>query len=534
MPRQVSFTVKCADTRVGLHVRVVGSVPALGEWDPHRGLVLSTSASDFPNWKQTEPSPLEEGKVVEYKYVICDNSGSGFRWEERTNRSIHIAELVQREVVPPNGTISVIENFVAYDPDEIRFRPVRAGGLDRVRSSSSRLQSRQGSQIMHEHSGGYGGGMGINSTSLSDLLAPTIRERKPSKMGLDVMGGYRRDSAVHLGDLPGDTPECCEPHEPTPHNSSIAGDNVGMVREESCSNLFDDLIQTEDTQPDKSEFEDKYALVGNGPLGEGTFGLVWRCTPKGKLKEVREDKEFAAKIVRKARLQPRDMKYLLGEDGEVKLHLTMKHPHICELLEYFDEPGTVTLILEYCRGGDLFDAIVAQSKTTGRGFTEKQAIIASKHVLSALQYLHRQKVVHRDIKCENILLKHTGIAVEDNIFKLCDFGFAAHDSGDGLSDRLGSPDTVAPEIVVGTKYSTPVDMWSAGVLVYMMLSATPPFYAPTDNEVLRKVKTGSYNLSGEPWDSLPKPPKDLIASLMTVDPKKRPSADEALSCGWLS
>ncbi|CAK9101990.1 Serine/threonine-protein kinase [Durusdinium trenchii] len=180
---------------------------------------------------------------------------------------------------------------------------------------------------MHEHSGGYGGGMGINSTSLSDLLAPTIRERKPSKMGLDVMGGYRRDSAVHLGDLPGDTPECCEPHEPTPHNSSIAGDNVGMVREESCSNLFDDLIQTEDTQPDKSEFEDKYALVGNGPLGEGTFGLVWRCTPKGKLKEVREDKEFAAKIVRKApsRLvaahalcsrDARDMKYLLGEDGE--------------------------------------------------------------------------------------------------------------------------------------------------------------------------------------------------------------------------
>ena len=379
-----------------------------------------------------------------------------------------------------------------------------------------------------------GGGMtGINSASLSDLLAPTIRERRPSKVGLDVMGGYRRDSAVNLGDIKpeGDAPECVEPHDPTPHNSSIAGD-TGMVREESCSNLFDEIIQPEETQPDKSEFEDKYALVGNGPLGEGTFGLVWRCTPKSS-KVIREDKEMAAKIVRKARLQPRDMKYLLGDDGEVKLHLTMKHEHICELLEYFDEPGTVTLILEYCRGGDLFDAIVAQSKITGRGFTELQAIIATRHVLSALQYLHKQKVVHRDIKCENILLKHTGIKVEDNIFKLCDFGFAAHDSGDGLTDRLGSPDTVAPEIVVGTKYSTPVDMWSAGVLVYMMLSATPPFYAPTDNEVLRKVKTGSYNLSGEPWDSLPRPPKDLIASLMTVDPKKRPSADEAMSCGWL-
>eukprot|EP00438_Fugacium_kawagutii_P011401 Skav219008 [mRNA] locus=scaffold169:573971:596692:+ [translate_table: standard] len=77
MPRQVSFSVKCADTRVGLHVRVVGSVAALGEWDPHKGIILNTSAAEFPNWKQTEPTPLEEGKVVEYKYVICDNSGSG-------------------------------------------------------------------------------------------------------------------------------------------------------------------------------------------------------------------------------------------------------------------------------------------------------------------------------------------------------------------------------------------------------------------------------------------------------------------------
>eukprot|EP00435_Cladocopium_sp_Y103_P007797 s1390_g2.t1 len=84
--------------------------------------------------------------------------------------------------------------------------------------------------------------------------------------------------------------------------------------------------------------------------------------------------------------------------SQVKLHLTMKHDHICELLEYFDEPSTVTLILEYCRGGDLFDSIVAQSKLTGRGFTELQAIIATRHVLSALQYLHKQKVVHRDIK----------------------------------------------------------------------------------------------------------------------------------------
>ncbi|CAE7232363.1 CPK2 [Symbiodinium microadriaticum] len=144
-----------------------------------------------------------------------------------------------------------------------------------------------------------------------------------------------------------------------------------------------------------------------------------------------------------------------------------------------------------------------------------------------------EQIIAEKRGCENILLKHMDLPVEENIFKLCDFGFAAHDKGDGLNDRLGSPDTVAPEIVVGTKYSMPVDMWSAGVLIYMMLSAAPPFYATTDSEVLRKVRTGSYNLSGEPWDSLPAPPKNLIASLMTVDPKLRPTADQALNCEWL-
>eukprot|EP00439_Symbiodinium_sp_Y106_P069114 s2661_g11.t2 len=319
MPRQVSFSVKCADTRVGLHVRVVGSIGALGSWDTHKGLVLHTSASDFPVWKQTDILPLEEGAVVEYKYVICDNNGRGVRWEERVNRAVHIADLVKRDVVPPTGGVSIIENFVAYDPDELRFRSAKGAFGDR-RSSSSRLQSKlsgEGSQIFPEGSTG-----GIQTTaSLSDLLAPTIRERKPSKVALDCLGGYRRDSASNLGELAdggyAGAPECVsEPWVPSPQASSTGagGDNI-MVREESCSNLFSDLVDTEENIPDKSDFENKYALVGNGPLGEGTFGLVWRCTLKS---GSGPHKEMAAKIVRKGRLQPRDMKYLLGDDGEAQ------------------------------------------------------------------------------------------------------------------------------------------------------------------------------------------------------------------------
>merc|ERR1712048_957244 len=110
---------------------------------------------------------------------------------------------------------------------------------------------------------------------------------------------------------------------------------------------------------------------------------------------------------------------------------------------------------EYCRGGDLFDEIVRQAKVEGRsGFTEPAAAIVTQHVMSALAYMHEHSIVHRDIKCENILLKHIEIPIEQNVFKLCDFGFAAHDRGEGLCDRLGSPDTVAPEVVAGSRYST--------------------------------------------------------------------------------
>jgi len=250
-----------------------------------------------------------------------------------------------------------------------------------------------------------------------------------------------------------------------------------------------------------------------------------------------EGDERAAKIVRKGHLTPRDLAYLFGEDGEIKIHLAMKHPHIVELHEYFDEANSVTLVLEYCRGGDLFDAVVRQTRlrTAGqpRGLSEPAAALAASHVLSALAYLHGQSVIHRDIKCENVLLAHADLHVEQNTLKLCDFGFAARDRGGGLTDRLGSPDTVAPEVVVGCPYGSPADLWSVGTLIYMMLAARPPFYAPTDTEVLRRVRAGSFDLTSGRWDGVSTSAKDMISSLMTLDSKLRPTAEEAIGAEWL-
>mmetsp|Transcript_68698 Transcript_68698/g.201098 ORF Transcript_68698/g.201098 Transcript_68698/m.201098 type:complete len:547 (-) Transcript_68698:62-1702(-) len=537
MHNEVSFTVNCADTRLGFHVRVVGSCSALGAWSPPKGLPLHTSAAEFPAWRPAETTVLARDEVIEYKYVICDNEGRPHRWEERPNRSMHLSSLAAKGILDVNGLLTIHEAFnCSCEPDECRFKAV--GSLSRIPSAPMvRVSSKNGP-------GEAGDG--------SDLFAPTVRERRPSMSLLSEPPA----PAQHLDAALRSASKSClaglEISQPSPENghSSLtateANDEAGLsqvqaaakgglVREESCSNLFLDAGEIEDSKV-VSEFEDKYSLVGNGPLGEGTFGLVWRCVPKAGAAAVGEVvKERAAKIVRKSRLQPRDMRYLLGEDGEVRTHLTMKHPHIAALFEYFDEPSTVTLVLEYCRGGDLFDAIVRQSKLgeKGRGFPEPDAAIVTQHVLLALEYIHSHGVVHRDIKCENVLLAYLDVPVEQNVFKLCDFGFAAHDRGEGLTDRLGSPDTVAPEVVVGTPYSTPADLWSAGVLIYMMLSATAPFCASTDSEVLRKVRTGSYSLSGGVWDKLIVPPKNMIASLMTVNAKLRPTAREALRCEWL-
>lgn len=532
MAREVAFTVHCADTRVGFHLRVVGNIHGLGKWSPQNGLKMATTAADFPLWS-SEQITMQEDEVIEYKYVICDNNGNPERWEERHNRSIHLASLAAH--VPKDVGVVVSEPFnnPTNPPEQMRFLPAEDAIAAR---SSSKTNGGSFIRALDKQSEEGGG-----------LFAPTIRERSHS---LSIMGSPmpRRNSKSLLG-----MPDLAGPSEPEVEDTEtmVAAMNpYNMVREESSSNLFLGQADSDDEDhASSSEFEDKYLLLGNGPLGEGTFGLVWRCSMKTKDGSSAGD-ERAAKIIRKARLQPRDLRYLLGDEqheGEVRTHLALNHAHIVRLCECFDGLQTVTLILEYCRGGDLFDAILKQSRASSeeqqnagagsvikRGLPEVAAKRVMQHLLSALGYIHEKGVVHRDIKCENILLLHNGIPVEENILKLCDFGFAVYDRGEGLRDRLGSPDTVAPEVVIGSNYSTLVDIWSAGVLLYMTLSATPPFFAGSDREVLQRVRAGNYSMVGKLWDTISPACKDLVRSLMTVDTSQRPAAKAALQMAWLS
>jgi len=518
----VSFVVHCPDTRLGFHVRVVGSCSYLGTWVPAKGLVLQTTAQDFPLWYGRCQRALLGEEPIEYKFVICGQDGQACRWEdERPNRCLRFG--------PPSGPsasqrVTIAACFNQLVDADVQVETSQSLLPLRAKSCESDCDSGNFCPTLRER---------INSGSHipSDNSTPELEH--PPRL-LDQFG---RKTSSHSTLFDGMAQQDAEHTSP---GSTRSFSSQLLVREESSSNLFVDQPSGSDCGRAKmagqTQFDNRYALVGSGPLGEGSFGLVWRCVLKPSDQgSPRPDQgeERAAKIVRKARLQSRDARLLLGEDGEVETHMRMQHEHIVTLLEFFDEPLAVTLVLEYCRGGDLFDAIVRQKRAAYRGLTEPAAAVALSHVLQALSYLHGRRIVHRDLKCENVLLAFAGTAFEQNVFKLCDFGFAAYDRyGHGLNDRLGSPDTVAPEVVIGMTYSFPVDLWASGVMLYMMITAIPPFFAPTDGEVLRRVQEGRYSLEGPIWKSVSSSVKTFIRALMDMDPNRRPLAEHALQHAW--
>jgi len=463
---------------------VVGNCTALGTWNPRNGHVLHTSPAEFPMWRSLAPLVLKDsGTLIEYKYIICDTDAGYVQWETGANRVINLNEVSRSQ-----------QRFTVTE----MYGMVSDGMTDRIRCASQ-----------------------LGDIGEPGMTTPNYARRMASS-SLVTPRGMARDFD--------DDHEC---------ESNCSGTVTGssLVREESYSQMHAVLQESDSDTPAKpdvvigKEFEQRYRLLGRGPLGEGTFGLVWRCAA---LDLAKSSDELAAKIIRKSTLQPRDVHHLLGEFGEVRTHMALRHPHIVTLHEYFDETYTVTLILECCSGGDLFDALNREWPRTGRGFKEPAAARAMEHILSALAHIHRNHVVHRDLKCENVLLTMPNVPPERNTYKLCDFGFATYDDGsNSLFARVGSPYTVAPEVVAGKPYGSPVDMWSIGVVMYMTLAAQSPFYAPSNSRVLRLVMAGTYSLEIGIWPSVSTQAKELLTSLMVVDPAKRFTAQQALTSEWL-
>lgn len=234
-------------------------------------------------------------------------------------------------------------------------------------------------------------------------------------------------------------------------------------------------------------------------------------------------KSYAIKIVTKSKLSIEDEQAL---KDEIQVLNELKHDNIIQLYDVFDERSYIYLVTELMSGGELFDRIVKKQY-----YNEKEARDLCKILFEAIAYCHSKRVAHRDLKPENLLLVSKG---DDSEMKIADFGFAKKAPNEEcLSTQCGTPGYVAPEILEGAKYGTRSDMWSLGVIVYILLGGYPPFIENTQKALFRKIRKGEYEFHEQYWKSVSQEAKNLIGQLLTVDPKKRITAREALNNSWI-
>lgn len=251
-------------------------------------------------------------------------------------------------------------------------------------------------------------------------------------------------------------------------------------------------------------------------LGVGSYGKVHKAVHRT-TGQVR-----AIKTVRKIKAV-KD----LGESfsNEIEILRVLNHPNVMKLYEFYEEPRSFHIVTELLSGGEFFDYIVAT-----RYLSEPIAAHFFRQLLCAVRYMHSNGIVHRDLKPENLLLD---VASSKGNLKLIDFGTATFISpGQRLSKQYGTAYYIAPE-VIAKDYDEMCDMWSCGVILYILLSGKPPFYGKDDAEILASVKKGKYNLSSPLWQKVSSNAKMLISSLLQYDPRNRLTARQALEHEWI-
>lgn len=259
--------------------------------------------------------------------------------------------------------------------------------------------------------------------------------------------------------------------------------------------------------------EDFYKL-SEEPLGKGTYGCVYKATDK-LLKSSR-----AVKVVSKKKL-----KNIPRFRQEIDIMKNLDHPNVIKLSETFEDTEKIYLIMELCTGGELFDKIVKRGC-----FPEPYAAFIMKQIYSVLNYLKYKNICHRDIKPENFLFYDKS---PESLIKVIDFGLASYytDTNVEMKTKAGTPYYVAPQVLTGC-YDYKCDLWSAGVLFYILLCGYPPFYGESDQEILYKVKKGNFHFKGKEWSHISVEAKDLIKRCLQLNPNDRISASDALKHPW--
>lgn len=256
-------------------------------------------------------------------------------------------------------------------------------------------------------------------------------------------------------------------------------------------------------------------------LGHGHYGVVRKCMDRD------TNAWYAIKSIRKAKVSKIEVL-----KREIEILKEVKHPNIIELIDVFEDERYLHLITELCTGGELFDRIIAKTQSSEGHFSEHDAAVLVRDILDAIRYCHDEKgIVHRDLKPENFLF----LAEDEQApIKIIDFGLSRHDdSALGIMQtKVGTPYYVAPE-VLRREYTNSCDIWSIGVITYILLCGYPPFYGDSDTQIFESVKVGKFDFPSPEWDDISESAKEFVVSMLKKDPNKRPTAAEALRHKWL-
>ncbi|KAG5348272.1 CMK1 kinase, partial [Acromyrmex charruanus] len=204
----------------------------------------------------------------------------------------------------------------------------------------------------------------------------------------------------------------------------------------------------------------------------------------------------------------------------------LTHPNIVQLLETFEDKHKVYLVMELVTGGELFDRIVEKGS-----YTEKDASGLIRQVLEAVDYMHEQGVVHRDLKPENLLYYSPD---EDSKIMISDFGLSKMEDSGIMATACGTPGYVAPEVLAQKPYGKAVDVWSIGVISYILLCGYPPFYDENDANLFAQILRGEFEFDSPYWDDISASAKDFIGKLMCVNVEERYTCKQALAHPWIS
>ncbi|XP_064792777.1 calcium/calmodulin-dependent protein kinase type II subunit beta-like isoform X6 [Oncorhynchus masou masou] len=265
-----------------------------------------------------------------------------------------------------------------------------------------------------------------------------------------------------------------------------------------------------------TRFTDDFQLYEE--LGKGAFSVVRRCV------KLCSGQEYAAKIINTKKLSARDHQKL---EREARICRLLKHSNIVRLHDSISEEGFHYLLFDLVTGGELFEDIVAREY-----YSEADASHCIQQIVEAVLHCHQMGVVHRDLKPENLLLASK---CKNAAVKLADFGLAIEVQGDQQAwfGFAGTPGYLSPEVLRKEAYGKPVDIWACGVILYILLVGYPPFWDEDQHKLYQQIKAGAYDFPSPEWDTVTPEAKNLINQMLTINPAKRITAQEALKHPWV-